>query len=229
MLFLYFKLPLSCLYNQFIYISTTRVVQRYNLASILEGAVRASNVQYEESDIIERLDVKTMTPSPGESGWDVFRIDYKVDNAITAVVHHTAHNIYTQLFVFLWKMKRVDYTLGQVWQLQMVNYKKMRTLKPLQGVIHRFNTLRTEIQHFVGVFHTYIMFDVLERCWLKLVNRLSAVKDMDELITAHDEYLHEILNLTLVGGRNSTLYNLLIQIFECILQFSAAHKDLYTA
>jgi hypothetical protein len=48
------------------------------LAGILETAIRATNTQYEDPDILERLDVRLLDIQPGDNGWDVFSLDYKV-------------------------------------------------------------------------------------------------------------------------------------------------------
>lgn len=45
----------------------------------------ASNAQYEEPDILERLDVRLLEISPGDLGWDVFSLDYHVDGPIGTV------------------------------------------------------------------------------------------------------------------------------------------------
>lgn len=57
----------------------------HNLTGILETAVRATNAQYDDPDILKRLDVRTLESSPGESGWDVFSLDYHVDGPIRTV------------------------------------------------------------------------------------------------------------------------------------------------
>ena len=50
----------------------------HNLAGILESAIRATNTQFEDPDILERLDVRLLDVQPGDTGWDVFSLDYKV-------------------------------------------------------------------------------------------------------------------------------------------------------
>lgn len=51
---------------------------RHNLTGILETAIRATNSQFEDPDILERLDVRLLDIQPGDVGWDVFSLDYKV-------------------------------------------------------------------------------------------------------------------------------------------------------
>ena len=57
----------------------------HNLSSLLETAVTSSNAQYEEPDILERLDVRLLESSLGDTGWDVFSLDYHVDGPIGTV------------------------------------------------------------------------------------------------------------------------------------------------
>ena len=52
----------------------------HNLAGILETAIRGTNTQYEPQHILGRLDVKLLEIQPGDTGWDVFSLDYKVSN-----------------------------------------------------------------------------------------------------------------------------------------------------
>ena len=54
----------------------------HNLAGILETAIRGTNTQYEPQDILGRLDVKLLEIQPGDTGWDVFSLDYKVRNCL---------------------------------------------------------------------------------------------------------------------------------------------------
>ncbi len=42
------------------------------------GICRSTNTQYESPDILGRLDVRLMEIHAGDTGWDVFSLDYKV-------------------------------------------------------------------------------------------------------------------------------------------------------
>ncbi len=56
-----------------------------HLASILDKCIRSSNSQYDDSDVLKRLDVRISEPSLGDVGWDVFSLDYKVDGPLATV------------------------------------------------------------------------------------------------------------------------------------------------
>jgi gamma-tubulin complex component 3 len=60
----------------------------HNLSGVLESAIRATNAQFEDEDILKRLDVRFLELSPGDIGWDVFTLDYHVDGPIGTVSLH---------------------------------------------------------------------------------------------------------------------------------------------
>ena len=57
----------------------------HNLTGTLETAVRATNAQFETTDILNRLDVRMLDLSPGDHGWDVFSLHYHVTGPISTV------------------------------------------------------------------------------------------------------------------------------------------------
>lgn len=91
---------------------------QHNLTGILETAVRATNAQFDSPEILKRLDVRLLEVlwkhlkqtiiyfylicylvlqnvlygfvqvSPGDTGWDVFSLDYHVDGPIATVTKH---------------------------------------------------------------------------------------------------------------------------------------------
>ena len=48
--------------------------------------MRATNAQFEVTDILHRLDVRMLDLSPGDQGWDVFSLHYHVDGPISTVM-----------------------------------------------------------------------------------------------------------------------------------------------
>lgn len=58
---------------------------RHNLSGPVEAAVRASNAQFEDPDVLARLDFRLLEINPGDRGWDVFSLDYHVDPPLNTV------------------------------------------------------------------------------------------------------------------------------------------------
>ena len=57
----------------------------HNLQSILESAIRATNAQFEDEDILARVDTRILQGSDKDTGWDVFCLDYKAVGPIGTV------------------------------------------------------------------------------------------------------------------------------------------------
>jgi gamma-tubulin complex component 3 len=58
---------------------------RHNLTGILEGALRASNAQFEPSYVLDRIGIRLLEASAGDSGWEIFSLDYAIDAPLNTV------------------------------------------------------------------------------------------------------------------------------------------------
>jgi Gamma tubulin complex component C-terminal len=79
---------MGMLRNAFIYIVINFNIQLVfsMIIGMVEGALRSSNAQYDPSFILDRIGVRLLEATPGDTGWEVFSLDYKVDAPINAVV-----------------------------------------------------------------------------------------------------------------------------------------------
>jgi hypothetical protein len=46
---------------------------------MLEGALRSSNAQFEPAFVLDRIGVRLLEASAGDSGWETFSLDYALD------------------------------------------------------------------------------------------------------------------------------------------------------
>lgn len=157
----------------------------------------------------------------GDSGWDVFALQYHVNAPINAVVSPQHLEVYHQLFTFLWRLRRVEYTLSNTWCRHMtashklsvrpllvlqrafcalqvtfpefVSIETQQSQHALTRILHRGHVIRTTMTHFVSTLASYVMFEVLEIMWGQLVKDVMASRGLSDLIAAHDRYLSGIL------------------------------------
>jgi gamma-tubulin complex component 3 len=57
----------------------------HSLTPKLESAIRATNAQYEDEDVLNRLDVKLLSACCDETGWDIFSLHYNFNGPIAMV------------------------------------------------------------------------------------------------------------------------------------------------
>ncbi|KAG7315862.1 hypothetical protein KOW79_020728 [Hemibagrus wyckioides] len=200
---------------------------QHNLTGILETAVRATNAQFDSPDILKRLDVRLLEVSPGDTGWDVFSLDYHVDGPIATVFTRECMSHYLRVFNFLWRAKRMEYILTDIWKSQMCNAKVLKSMPELSGVLHQCHILASEMVHFIHQMQYYITFEVLECSWDELWNKVQQAQDLDHIIAAHEVFLDTIISRCLLDSNSRSLLNQLRAVFDQIIEFQNAQNALY--
>lgn len=207
-------------------------ISSFKLAGLLETAVRSSNAQYDDRDILDRLRVKLMPHGAGDRGWDVFSLQYDATVPLDTLFTESVMSRYLRIFNFLWKLRRVEHALTGAWKTMKPNCITSHSFTKLQhGVkLHLLSALRrcqvlwNEMNHFVTNLQYYIMFEVLEVSWSNFSDEMEVAKDLDDLLAAHEKYLHSIFEKSLLGERSQSLCKSLFVLFGLILRFRS-HAD----
>ncbi|KAL9233031.1 hypothetical protein vseg_008074 [Gypsophila vaccaria] len=210
-------------------------ISTFKLAGLLETAIRSSNAQYDDRDVLDRLRVKMMPHNTGDRGWDVFSLDYDARVPLDTVFTESVMTGYLRIFNFLWKLRRVEHALISAWKTMKPNCISSHTFIKLQkavkmkllSTLRRCQVLWDEMNHFVSNLQYYIMFEVLEVSWSNFSNEMEAAKDLDDLLAAHEKYLHSIVEKSLLGEKSRALYETLFVLFDLILRFRSLADRLY--
>jgi len=199
------------------------LILKHNLQSNLESAIRASNAHYKDKENIKKLDIKLLNPSPVDSGWDIFCLEYKVDTPLNIIFNSKLLKDYQKLFLFFWKIKHIKFSqinhiLKKIKNLS-IHSKKNNLIKKIIRISIHFNQ---EIIHFITNLHNYFALEVLETQYKKLKNELSNINSLDELINKHKEFVNNIKKQCLLDENNITINKKIILIFDIILKFRTA-------
>ncbi|KAG4396268.1 hypothetical protein GLYMA_19G149500v4 [Glycine max] len=210
-------------------------ISSFKLSGLLETAIRASNAQYDDPDILDRLRVKMMPHESGDRGWDVFSLEYDARVPLDTVFTESVMTRYLRIFNFLWKLRRVEHALTGAWKTMKPNCITSNSFTRLQhavkmqlvSTLRRCQVLWVEINHFISNLQYYIMFEVLEVSWSNFLAEMELAKDLDDLLAAHEKYLHSIVEKSLLGELSQSLYKSLFVIFDLILRFRSCADRLY--
>ncbi|KAI4341281.1 hypothetical protein MLD38_026021 [Melastoma candidum] len=210
-------------------------ISTFKLAGLLESAIRSSNAQYDDPEILDRLRVKMMPHGTGDRGWDVFSLEYDPRVPLDTIFTESVMTKYLKIFNFLWKLRRVEHALIGAWKTMKPNcitsqafLKLQRAVKmPLLSALRRCQVLWNEMNHFVTNLQYYIMFELLEVSWSNFSNEMEVAKDLDDLLAAHDKYLNSIFEKSLLGERSQALHKSLFVLFDIILRFRSHADRLY--
>ena len=83
----------------------TNTIRSFKLLGLLESAIRASNAQYDDPDILNILRVKMMPHHRGDMGWDVFSLEYNARDPMNTIFTEPVMARYLKKFNLLWKLK----------------------------------------------------------------------------------------------------------------------------
>ena len=191
----------------------------HNLAGILETAIRGTNTQYEDQEILDRLDVRLLEIHAGETGWDVFSLDYKVTGPIGVVLTQDSMTQYLMLFNTLWRAKRMEWVLSGTWNKLASLHKLARQIPELSPVLHLANLVASEMIHFIHQMAYYTTFEVMECGWDKLNKQINTAESLDEIISAHDDFLCTLVSKALLDDRSRDILTQLRAIYDRILEF----------
>ncbi|XP_037090539.1 gamma-tubulin complex component 3-like, partial [Pollicipes pollicipes] len=199
----------------------------HNLNGILESAIRATNAQWEAADVLKRLDVRLLSVSPGDTGWDVFSLDYHTDGPIRTIFTPQCMTCYLMLFNALWRAKRMEFVLSGVWKRQALLAKMTKSLTETSVVLHLADVLTSQMVHFIHQLAYYITFEVMECSWADLTSKVKRADSLDEVISAHTEFLNTIMSRALLDDTSQDMLHQLRVIYDLILQFQILQERLY--
>lgn len=204
-------------------------IYRHNLLSVLETAIRSSNAQFHDSEFLGRLDVRLLDPSAGDQGWEIFSLDYKVDAPINTIFSPNTMRNYLRLFNFLWRIKRVEYSLSSIWVQHIKGAFMFEEGNGLRTQIHRCNLLRHEMIHFISNLQEYIMVEVIEGSWKILMEQLGEAKNLNEIIKHHENFLQTVMDKALLTSKSEHLYKRLIKLFDLTFRFKYTNEILFSS
>ncbi|EPS71643.1 hypothetical protein M569_03113 [Genlisea aurea] len=211
-------------------------ISSFKLAGLLESAIRSSNAQYDDPDVLDRLRVKMMPHNAGDRGWDVFSLEYDARVPLNTVFTESVMSRYLKIFNFLWKLRRVEHALIGLWKTMKPNSVTTgRFLTKLPQAVksrliltsRKCQVLWDEMNHFVSNLQYYIMFEVLEVSWSNFSKALEVARDLDDLLAAHEKYLKSIVEKSLLAEQSHSLKQTLFALFDLILRFRSHADRLY--
>ncbi|KAI6654785.1 hypothetical protein LOD99_2664 [Oopsacas minuta] len=166
-------------------------ILKHNLMTLMGDAVRATNARFDESYIIDQLDITLMPSTGGEKGWDIFSLFYhfKPGGPLICIFSMKVMISYLKIFNFIWRAQRTEFLLSKAWKnLQACDRKWAQSLD-LGEVFHLSHKLISAMIHFTRQVHYYLSSEVLACSWEELQARLLKATDLDQLREAHQSFL----------------------------------------
>lgn len=150
------------------------------LLDVLDRAVMSTNAALELPDALGKLHIKLHRAQTGQTGWDTFTLTYLVEPPLNAIITPSSMAAYHAIFRFLWFLKRAEHVLSRTWSVHATASHILMKYADLRNLLHRAHLLRNEMLSFVTALSNYVMFEVLETAWDKLMSELGLARSADE-------------------------------------------------
>ena len=248
----------------------------HTLSALLEGSLRATTARFLPIFVLGNLGAKLMIdkrdsnrywmgPPPTakeaemtpwkdneasiQDPWDFIYLEYKINSPLDAIVHASAMEKYHKVFLFLFRLKRVEWMLNNSWrQSTALNHAILIETKAggadapaiseaaehSSFLLRRISSTRQTMLHFISNLQNYLMFEVLEGGWEGLKASVRNARTVDDVIKAHDFYLNQIVDKTLLcndedgdSGNGKSLENLLRKLLSIALKFGKFQDHIF--
>lgn len=157
------------------------------LSKILVESVNSSSIKNYDIGTKNRLDARILNLSHGNIGWQVFTLEYKIDDLpISSIINYKDSNIeYLKMFNFLWKLKQASFVLhlnyiessnlkrndlknfGEQYirlkRQESLGYKDMK-IKYLMRAFKTVNLIRFRLVSFLNNLTDYLLGEVNKNC-----------------------------------------------------------------
>jgi hypothetical protein len=110
------------------------------------------------------------------------------------------------------------------------NQQLVNSLTPflieLKAIFHSCNLTRAHMIHVINNLSAFLMFEVMETSWITLEEKIENSKSLNDVIIAHDNYLTEILERSLLSEQYESLNFQLQELLNLILRFCYFEEQL---
>lgn len=148
------------------------------------------------------------------TGIESFTFGYTADWPVSIVLNQIAISKYQMLFRLLYYCKHVERQLYKLW-IGNKNKSEVTKNKYMNRSAH---SLCQKMMNAIQNIEYYMMVEVIEPNFDSFFNKLHHVKNIDEVLMCHDDFLQICLRDCMLT--NSTLLNCIIQLCDICLEYS---------
>mmetsp|Transcript_5481 Transcript_5481/g.23267 ORF Transcript_5481/g.23267 Transcript_5481/m.23267 type:complete len:478 (-) Transcript_5481:284-1717(-) len=202
------------------------MILRHNLVRVLENSMRISSGENESEIDRDRLDVRLLEASKKDTGWDIFRLDYRfTEAALENFFSDRVMNRYMRIFAFLWELKRAEHYLRNLWEVQRSWNASLNSSSDQLFLQCAF--LRVKMNHFILNLQYFLVYEVLDSSWKTFMEELKSASDLQVLLGSHANYLNSITTRALLREESRDQHERILRILDTILDLKELQDQIY--
>jgi len=146
---------------------------------------------------------------------------------------------YLTLFNALWRAKRMEWLLSNMWRSQVISARELRKMtgKLILFISFDFSNFKTlfifseigplsrelsvlisEMNQFMRQMQYYLLFECVECQWSLLENKIAQAASLDDIIHAHNKFLENLMKSCFLDevGYTNLIYKPILSAFSFI-------------
>jgi len=194
----------------------------------LRGIIETTTAENDKEYVKKCVSVKLHDINPGDTGWDVFSLNYAVEGPLVAIFPVAVMRRYIRIFNFLLRAKRMEHNLNYVWGQSMALKHYPRSLPLISEIFIAISRLLQEMLFFINKLQYFINIEVVGVAWSTLEDDLKSSKNVDELFEAHLKFLTKIEDGCLLSQEHFEKVQTIRSVFDQIVRFETLAKKIYS-
>lgn len=184
-------------------------ISLFSLQGHLQTALSSCAAAHTDEDLLTHVGIRLTRAIEGDKGWDVVALSYTLDGPAAAVLSPEAMTSYGRISRLLWSIKRADAVLERAWHHLNNVGRLLATVRALErefGVdaativgnvpplLRYLHAKRSSMAQFVSSLEGKLVFEVISPAFSRFQSLATAAKDLDALVSAHDELLISLMD-----------------------------------
>lgn len=184
-------------------------ISLFSLQGHLQTALTSCAAAQMDEDLQTHVGIRLTRAMDGDKGWDVVALSYTLDGPAAAVLSPEAMSSYSRISRLLWSIKHADAVLENAWHHLNTVGRLLATVRSLErefGVdalaivgnvppLLRFlHAKRSDMAQFVSSLEGKLVFEVMSPAFSRFETLATAAKDLDALVSAHDNLLVSLMD-----------------------------------
>lgn len=143
-------------------------------------------------------------------------MEYEIQWPLNIIFNEQVMHTYNEIFCFLLQVKWAKWCLEG---LRQRTDTWMALPADLRHKVQLLHHLKSQLLHFINILNNFLMTRILHSTVVEFQKGITAVEDIDTLISMHDQYVNTIFDRCLLNKKASYIKEAIMKILNLTLHF----------
>lgn len=171
-----------------------------------------------------RLGVKILEPTEGDTGWDIFCIEYQFPELLKFIFNPDMSLKLMRIWHHLFKIKRNIFRMNEQWLEQKQLLKMANEHDVFYRLLMRCNMIRSHMAQFLQNLGGYIFYEVIEPSFSTFMQSMAESKSVFKLRKKAHKLVDDLLRDSLIDRDELNLFKIVSDLLNLTDRYLRAFK-----